>query len=88
MNSIEARLARLIAAMREGRNLLTNPTDQEVNAMKFILTIDLDNAAFEHPGELPARLHEIAERVEAANLNQGQNVMDSNGNTVGHWGVA
>ena len=62
--------------------------------MKFHLTIDLDNAAFDgdreaHSSEQPVRelarqLAEVARKVVLASDNKGR-VRDANGNTVGHW---
>lgn len=53
--------------------------------MKFTLTFDCDNAAFENDlrVESVAILAEVTERVEAGHT--AGNVRDSNGNTVGSW---
>ena len=59
--------------------------------MKFELTIDCDNAAFEDAGEELAR---IVSGVADTIRNRGSlgdticGVRDSNGNTVGSWALA
>ena len=60
--------------------------------MKFILEIDMNNAAFEEPYqfmELRRILEETAERVDIPNgvVTMEKVVLDVNGNTVGSWKV-
>lgn len=52
--------------------------------MRFTLTIDCDNAAFnENPHELGTLVHVVAQRIDAGHT--GGAVMDHNGNRVGSW---
>lgn len=57
---------------------------------RFTLKIDLDNAAFAEPDELPRILHTVADRLAA---NPGMQtastaaVRDVNGNMCGAWKV-
>jgi hypothetical protein len=53
--------------------------------VRFTLTIDCDNAAFEdHPGSEVARiLKEVARKLPADDLGSGFKLRDVNGNTVG-----
>lgn len=48
---------------------------------KFVLEIETNNAAFEHPGELPGLVRNVADFLSRGRTEGG--VMDSNGNTVG-----
>jgi hypothetical protein len=51
--------------------------------MKFKLQVDMDNAAFDDPSELPRILAGLAERIRRDPDLGAWNVMDVNGNTVG-----
>lgn len=54
--------------------------------MRFTLTIDCDNAAFdENPNELDELVHVVAQRIEAGR--ESGKVMDHNGNSVGSWEI-
>lgn len=68
--------------------------------MKLIITVDLDNAAFDGSGELHTILTRAAEVIDrefsmavdpGAALqscwSQSESIRDSNGNTVGGWEV-
>jgi hypothetical protein len=60
--------------------------------MTFTLTVDLDNAAFDEPGELARILRKAAHQVEDEGSRFGSPVVcpvrDVNGNTVGSWEVS
>lgn len=60
--------------------------------MRFVVTFEMDNAAFEPPnaGETSRVLRVIADQVDqAADIGpeDGGDVRDVNGNTVGYWTV-
>ena len=61
--------------------------------MRFKLTINMDNAAFEdngRGGELSEILHKLADRLESESFDDGgdfEGVNDSNGNRVGRWEI-
>lgn len=59
--------------------------------MRFVLTVDMDNAAFEdNPDELAEILAGLAEGMTGVvNVSHGAAgpVRDSNGNSVGSWKV-
>lgn len=59
--------------------------------MTFILTLNLDNDAFQHGnnGREVARILAVATASLPHSLQTGdrQRLRDLNGNTVGHWGV-
>jgi hypothetical protein len=49
--------------------------------------VTMDNSAFwNNPTELADLLRNVAEKVEDSEDTQGA-LMDSNGNTVGHWSL-
>jgi len=52
--------------------------------MKLTVEIDMDNSAFEQPGELAKCLNQVVEKIQ--NQSEGK-IRDSNGNTVGSWSV-
>jgi hypothetical protein len=53
---------------------------------KFMLSIDMENAAFSDPAELPRLLREIADSPAIASYHVDRGVVaDVNGNTVGEW---
>lgn len=55
--------------------------------MKFILTIDLDGAAFDEEGELARILHKVGDKADNSGWQVGldRKIRDSNGNTIGTW---
>lgn len=59
--------------------------------MRFTLTVDMDNSAFEEEPKL--ELVDVLERVTAAVMQRGVGVglegrvRDTNGNTVGTWRI-
>lgn len=60
--------------------------------MRFTLTIDTDNAAFDDPDELAGLIRKVADAV-AVMAGDGRlpthtrSVLDSNGNRVGSWAI-
>ena len=55
--------------------------------MEFVITINLDNAAFEEAGPEVARiLRQLADDIENDNKTD-RKLRDINGNTVGHTGL-
>jgi len=56
--------------------------------MRFTISIDCDNAAFDDPGELTRILTDLGKRLEWLTLDeQGGTLRDLNGNTVGKWEI-
>lgn len=52
--------------------------------MKFILAVDMDNAAFtDNPSELADILRSLADRIDNGQNVDGLTLRDSNGNPVG-----
>lgn len=51
----------------------------------FQVSINLDNAAFDNPDELPQLLENIAKQIRDGKLEAV--VVDSNGNRVGKWQI-
>lgn len=54
--------------------------------MRFTLSIDMDNAAFENAFELNRILLDVAEKATQGPCH-AQSVRDINGNRVGQWKV-
>ena len=57
--------------------------------MKFTLTFNMDNAAFEDGGyeELRSILHEVSQMLDIEEDPNYGPVRDSNGNTIGEWRI-
>ena len=57
--------------------------------MEFTLRVEMDNAAFENPGELARILRALADVLaDGVQPGDSDNVRDANGNTVGEWDVS
>ena len=54
--------------------------------MRFVISIETDNEAFESPAQLSALLREIAHRID--NGEAAGSLRDRNGNTVGAFGYS
>lgn len=72
----------------------TNPeptVTEEFSTSEFVLTVNLDNAAFEdgRGAEISRLLKKLATKLEWNDLKKvdGGKIMDSNGNSVGAWEV-
>jgi len=55
--------------------------------MKLKLEIDMDNSAFEEPGEIQNIIEQLAQKLAGASQGEHGSVRDSNGNTVGSWSI-
>lgn len=53
--------------------------------MRFTLTVDLNNSAFEDPDELPRILRRVADDLGLPVAGDDGSARDLNGNTVGRW---
>jgi hypothetical protein len=68
----------------DAHKLLINLRDLRREIMKAIIRINMDNAAFEDPGELSRILMYLAEDIEECGTDEAEyNLQDINGNLVG-----
>ena len=60
--------------------------------MKLTISIQMDNDAFQNAMEASQILHELAKYLETTiqskSMDDGQGLVDSNGNTVGEWMIS
>lgn len=58
--------------------------------MKFTMSVDMDNAAFESPVELGDILAQVGDKVmdERYHVGHTESILDTNGNRVGSWKIA